>query len=296
MPATTTVIDARKTSFTADELEAAGYFTQAVAKRKELKVGRGGTKRIVRSYGIVDVDADGKETAKFAKLKAAMAAGDKLPNPFNVGFSYYLIEALKQLGLNKSHTRAKVLETFKALASDKATKNEDGKTFWQVWSKKPARNENGRDMDGRFDLNIEVLQRLGGLNAPGRKLIQLGTKVLGTKGCVLEVTVTQSTQTVRISLNTDSNTPINQTKRTFNKATVAAPVATESTETIAEPAVTATATAEVPTETVAVEPVAAPIAEPVTQVAEEPAVTVDQPAEVAAVEPVTAVTEELQPA
>lgn len=253
-----------------DAIEAAGL----VGSKRKLAIGRNGAKVEVRNYTLDDAE-------EVPALKEAHTNGDKLPNPFNAGFQHYLLETMKKLGLNKNHSMDVVLAKFKEITSDAETKNKDGKTFWQTWSKKEPRNKNGRDMIGRFEQNIQVYQRLGGCNPCGRKLLQLGTKVLGTKGVVYDVVI-GSLKKPMIRLNTDSDKPVNETKRSYktSETVETAPEAPEVTAPATEPITESTVTVE-PTVT-ATEPAITPVAEaPATEVKAEPVAT-ETPAETVA--------------
>ncbi len=178
------------------------------SKRPELAIGRGGSKVIARRYHMV--------SSRLQKLTDAFKAGDQLPNPFNRGCYYYTVEALKALGLNRNHSWTRFVEKYKELASAADTKNDDGKTDWQVFKNKESRNDaTGQGYEGRMEQNIRVLQRTNidsGHSPYGFKLLEVGQKVLGTKGCVIDL-VYGSTGEVMVRLNTDSAVPQNDLKR-----------------------------------------------------------------------------------
>jgi hypothetical protein len=175
------------------------------AKRPELAIGRGGRKVVARRYILTDEEV--------SAAKVAFKAGDELPNPNNKGTQYFAIESLKALGLNRNHSWPRFVEKFKELASAADTKNADGKTFWQVFKNKESRNDaTGLNWEGRLEQTLTVMQRMGGYHPYGRKLLEVGTKVLGTKGCVLDL-VYGSTGEVMVRLNTDSAVPQNALKR-----------------------------------------------------------------------------------
>lgn len=171
--------------------------------RRVLAIGRGNAKVKPRRFH--------NTSDEIKTLKEAHAAGDPLPNPHNKGFYFYFLEALKALGLDRPHSVARVQSKFKELTSETDTKDADGHTFWQRWSKKEPRVESGLDWMSRFMQNVEVLQRLGGMTPYGLRLKEVGTKVLDTKGCVVDVT-NGSSGDVMITLNTNSDSPINATK------------------------------------------------------------------------------------
>lgn len=176
-----------------------------LSKRPKLAIGRGGRQTIARKYHLTDDEV--------TAFKAELTAGDALPNPNNKGVQRYAIEALKGLGLNRNHSWTRFTEKFKELASAVETKNKAGKTFWQVFKAKEPRNPaTGLNWEGRLEQTLEVMQRLGGKHPYGRKLIDIGQKVLGTNGVTIDI-VYGSTGEMMVHLNTNSDTPRNDTKR-----------------------------------------------------------------------------------
>lgn len=173
-------------------------------KRRELAIGRDGTKIRPRKYHLSEKEVE--------VLKTQLEQGDKLPNPHNKGFYHYFIETMKGLGLNRNHSIPVVHAKFKEIAGNAGTKDGDGKTFWQRWSKKEARNEEtGKDWTGRFATNVEVLQRMGGFAPYGLRLLQVGTLVMGTKGCTVN-TIKGSGGQLMYCLDTNSAEPINENR------------------------------------------------------------------------------------
>lgn len=247
------------------------HVRKPIAERRELMIGRNKAKRVPRSMGL--------EAPEVKKLVAELEAGNKLPNPFNLGWNNILLETLKKLGLNKSHKLSTVEATFKELASDPATKNAEGQTYWQVFANKPNRNEKtGKDWEGRFEDNLKVAQRLGGLYPYGLKWLELGKKVLKTKGCVLEIT--QRGEEIMVCLNTDSNKPLNETKREV-KAAKAKPAKKAKPVKVPGKRGRKPGSKNKPKETPVVAPVTEPVVEPVEPVVEPtpetPQETVIQP-------------------
>jgi len=188
-----------------DAVISAGLLDLPASSRRRLAIGRGGALRIPRNYILLD--------GAVTELKVRFDAGDVVPNPFNRSVVFYIFESLKALGVNRNHNLVRVLDKFKELTSVKETKDESDKTFWQRWKNKEQRTENGRDYLGRFEQVLSVNQRLGGFNAPGRKLIDLGTKVLGTAGVTFDIVYGKNGKDVMVRLNTNSDTPVNETKR-----------------------------------------------------------------------------------
>ena len=172
-------------------------------KRQLLAIGRGGKKVLPRGYSLDEAD--------IAVYKEQFKNGDKVPNPFNKGSQYYILEAMKSLGVNKNHSWARFMEEFVKLAGSADTKK-DGKTYLQTFKAKAPRNEEtGLDWKGRVEQTFKVMQRLGGFHPYGQKLIDIGTEVLGTKGVALQI-LKGSTGEVMVRLATDSNEPLNAFK------------------------------------------------------------------------------------
>lgn len=134
-----------------------------------------------------------------------------VPNPHNKGFYHFLVEALKSLGVNRRHSAAVVIGRFRELTNTSATRDESGKTLWQRWAKGDEGTDHWRT---RFARNAEVLQRVPrpGVvnNTPyGLRLLEVGTKVLGTKGVVVDI-VKDRDGGRAYRLNTDSSLPVNE--------------------------------------------------------------------------------------
>jgi hypothetical protein len=176
--------------------------------RRKLKIGRGGEAVVPRKFHLT--------SDQLAKLRTAHKATGAFPNPHSNGFYRSIVAALVDLGADKEHADAKVLERIKEIMSDKSTiREDDGKktTAWQRWSKKESVNEDtGKDVEGRYEQNVRVLQRLTGNTPYGLKLLQVGKSILGTKGVVIDVLVTEASGARYLRLNTDSSKPINEAK------------------------------------------------------------------------------------
>jgi hypothetical protein len=178
-----------------------------LASRRELAIGRNGAHVKPRKFHL---SAD-----EIKSLKAQYAETGIFPNPHNKGFYFYLIAALVSLGINEAHTQSKVMaKVEKLMSADDTIQGEgrDATTAWERFTSKDPRNkETGKDFEGRFDQNVTVLQRLTGLTPYGLKLLQVGQKVLGTAGAVIDVLVSdRGTRSLR--LNTKSDRPINEGK------------------------------------------------------------------------------------
>jgi hypothetical protein len=182
-------------------------------KRRQLPIGRGGTLVKPRKFHLSDEE--------IASLREAHNNGDKLPNPQNRGSYFYIIEALKALGLNRRHPFGEVVAKIRELMSDKDTVQEDKKgkktTAWQRFIHKEAatkKEENARDVEGKIHQNMEVLQRVNlASNTPyGLKLLQVGKKVLGTSGATIDL-LKGDDDAILVRLNTDAAAPTNEFKR-----------------------------------------------------------------------------------
>ncbi len=177
----------------------------------------------VRGFGLSGRDIE--------RLKAEVeqrGAGKRMyvPNPHNKGVYHFFIEAMKSLGANRRHSAPVVIGRFRELTTTPDTRDESGKTLWQRWTKGDEGTGHWRT---RFARNTEVLQRVPrpGVvnNTPyGLRLLEVGTKVLGTKGVVVDIVKDRDGERA-YRLNTDSNIPVNEfrTRRgTSRKAKVTA--------------------------------------------------------------------------
>ncbi|HLL87694.1 MAG TPA: hypothetical protein VK324_00160 [Tepidisphaeraceae bacterium] len=169
------------------------------AKRRKLKIGRGGSSVVPRKFHLSDEEiSDLREQYKETK---------RFPNPHNKGFYYFLIEALIDLGLDEQHPQAAVIERLENLMADPSTLDENGTTAWDRFRNKPQRNSStAKDWIGRFDQNVLVLQRLTGLTPYGRRLLDVGQKVLRRRGAVIDVLTTKDGQQF-LRLSTKSAKP-----------------------------------------------------------------------------------------
>jgi hypothetical protein len=161
-----------------------------------------------RGYGLSPRDV------KQLKAEVEQRGGGKriyVPNPHSKGFYRFFIETLKLLGVNRAHPEAVVVAKFRELTNAPEVAGSKGQTFWKQWRK-------GDDGVGpwreRFPYNAGVLQRVprSGTrnNTPyGLKLLEVGTKVLGTRGVVIDI-LRDRDGLRKYRLNTDSDTPINQ--------------------------------------------------------------------------------------
>ncbi len=178
-----------------------------LARRRELAIGRNGAKVKPRAFHLSDED--------IAALKEEYKETKVFPNPHNKGFYYFLVAALVEMGINEEHSKARVMKKVESLMSDPSTLDGEGKdatTAWERFVNKDARNAaTGKSYDARFDQNITVLQRLTGRTPYGRKILEVGQKVMGQAGGVIDLLVHDSgAQFLR--LNTKSDRPVNQLK------------------------------------------------------------------------------------
>jgi hypothetical protein len=177
---------------------------QPLAYRRWLRIGRRGKYVIPRRFHLI------KKQVTVLRRKYSKK---RMPNPFNRGFSYYLLEALVQLGINEKHPTATVMRRVETLMSDPATVQPwNGTTAWNRWTSNTRGDRTlANDWQARFDLNVVVLQRLTGFTPYGRRLLDVGQKVMGRKGAVIDMLVSKDGQRC-LRLNTHSDSPINETK------------------------------------------------------------------------------------
>lgn len=150
---------------------------QPISKRPETIDRRDGEKQKIRRHHFTEKD--------LVERTQLMKSQGRWIGPFNKWKTYWAItEALYQLGPNRSHLFGAVFVKVEELMKDPASKDSMGRTAWDRFAEKDARNlESGKDVLGRLLDSIRVLQRLGGANPYGLKLAQLGAciNVYGTK-------------------------------------------------------------------------------------------------------------------
>jgi hypothetical protein len=130
---------------------------------------------------------------RISELTAEYEATKRLPNPYRTGAYAHAVTALITLGANKPHSLAKVHQAFKRAA---------GAEWYAAWAGQEKRNaETGLDAGGKFVQNLRVLQRTCDY---GRKLLEVGTEVLKSKGAVIDLT-RDSTGGLLVALNLDSD-------------------------------------------------------------------------------------------
>ena len=216
MPATAT--KARKGKKSTSKFLRSGYDAirsitdKPLAQRREIPAGRHGEMVIPRKFHLND-----KEIATLTAEYAENGKGYYVPNPHNRTFYHFAIESLKRLGVNRAHSVPVVIARFKDLTSAAETKDAAGKTYWQRWKNKDSAAKDDTkalSWEGKFEQNLEVLQRVprkGSRNKHpyGLKLLESGTKVMGTKGVVIDILKGSSGQKM-IMLNTNSPLPRNE--------------------------------------------------------------------------------------
>lgn len=145
-------------------------------------------KKQKRSFGLSSEDV--------AELTAEFEATKTLPNPYRSGAYAHAVSALVTLGTNTPHSFAKVHQAFKRAA---------GAEWYAAWTSQEKRNEEtGLDADGRLVQNLRVLQRTADY---GLKLLEVGQKVMGTKGVVIDLSRDDKGRLL-VALNTRSDAPV----------------------------------------------------------------------------------------
>lgn len=132
------------------------------------------------------------------KLKAEFARTKRVPNPHRRGCYYFIIEALKALGINRRHS-------FDALRAKVETLM--GSNNWRVFACRGNLRHRPRvvedveaDANARLHCNCRVLQRKRDY---GLKLLQVGQKIMRTNGCVIDIVFRAGQFTYRLNTNAD---------------------------------------------------------------------------------------------
>jgi hypothetical protein len=133
----------------------------------------------------------GLTAEEVTELKAQFAESKTMPNPHRSGAYKFTIDALLNLGSNQPHPLAEVHEAFKQAA---------GEEWYKTWAAKKG----DHDADARFLQNLGVLQRTADY---GRKLLEVGQKIMETKGVVIDLTRDDKGELL-VALNTDSAKPL----------------------------------------------------------------------------------------
>jgi len=211
-------------------------------RRRELAIGRGGAKIRPRKFHLNAKQIENLK-AKFEETKDIVILADA----YNHGSYHYLVKALLTMGVDESHSKARVFQKMRTLMSDASTVQGEGKdatTAWERFEAKEPRGENPLDVDGRLNQNVEVMQRITGRTPYAWKLRQVFQEILGKTGGVIDVLVKES-GTEFLRLNTRSDTPVNQSKvrgmgssaaiKAEKAAQKAAKAGTENTDTVTAP-------------------------------------------------------------
>ena len=149
--------------------------SKPISQRASVVVGRLGTLPPRRHHLTVE-DQE--------RLQASAEKEGRFISPFKKFGAYDgVIEALSRLGEGETHILGQVLGEFEAYMSDSVSKDKRDRTAWERFRDRKARSKNsGLDHMGRFQQNIQVLQRLGGDHPYGLKLAQLGCCIDILKG------------------------------------------------------------------------------------------------------------------
>lgn len=176
------------------------------SSRQAIAIGRDNARRKPRRFHLV--------TDKMDEARKLYEETKEIPVPFNRGSYFYIVKALIDLGVDQAHKYAAFKTRVRELMSASDTKQTDDKgnetTAWERFRDREARNDNGQDVDGRLYTNVTVLQRFGGFTPYGLKLLEVGKKVMKTKGLVIDVLKVDGEKMIR--LNTDSAKPVNEWK------------------------------------------------------------------------------------
>lgn len=137
-----------------------------ISERKATVEGRNGELRPIRRHHL-------DELPQSALLKRMESEG-KFISPYKSPGGYWgATEALSKLGANEYHPIANVLKAMQEIMS--ADQDKAGKTAWERFKgKRPKSRKNGLDWFGRVIQNLSVLQRIGGDDPYGLKLVQVG--------------------------------------------------------------------------------------------------------------------------
>ena len=109
------------------------------------------------------------------RLQTQQEESGIFPNPYKrKGVYRSLIQALINLGENKSHRFVDVKNEMKQIMSSQV--NKDGENLWDIFYHKQSKSKSNLsqwDVNTRIEHTAKILQRLGGLHPYGYKLKQL---------------------------------------------------------------------------------------------------------------------------
>lgn len=139
-----------------------------ISERKATVEGRNGEMRAIRRHHL--------DEGPQSELLRRMEAEGRWISPYKPPDACWgSTEALAALGPNEFHPIADVLKKMQEIMSAEETRNKAGKTAWERFKeKRPRSKKNGLDWFGRVLQNLSVLQRLGGYDPYGLKLVQVG--------------------------------------------------------------------------------------------------------------------------
>jgi hypothetical protein len=179
-----------------------------IDQRASLPIGRDGSLIKMRRHHLMseDVDALRKVAAGSKATEDTVAvAPDAFPNAFNRSNYFYIVESLKNLGINRWHDFSVLLKEIRRQMSLAATRQGEGDnqtTGWQRFANKESRSDQGLDSTGKVLQNIEVLQRVTGINAYGLKINQIGQEVLDGPGACIDLKRENDSSPIQVRLNT----------------------------------------------------------------------------------------------
>lgn len=149
-----------------------------------------GNIRIIRKHHLNEkqfekAKKDFQETTKDVPPYIKDKAGSLFFNPFRKrGIYYAQIQSLYLLGANEWHEYFSVISKMKEFAEQivlQRTRNgvSYSTTVWKEFERKVAKEgaKNSKDIFGRFNENMHLLQRLNKLNPYGYKLKQVGAAI-----------------------------------------------------------------------------------------------------------------------
>ena len=138
--------------------------------RSKVKDGKG-NKVVPRRYHLSDED--------LISLKKEYKKTGVFPNPYRRNGVYHnLIQALINLGVNRSHPFVSVKNEMKRIMNEKT--NKKGENIWEKFLKKKSAGKSDLsrwDANTRIEKTASILQRLGGFHPYGYKLKQLNACV-----------------------------------------------------------------------------------------------------------------------
>ena len=136
----------------------------------------------------------GLSTGEVKALQEQHAADQKFPNPYHQGCYHFIVAALVNLGIDQPHPFQAVYSRFQ---------KEAGRQWFKDWAGREGRTETAKDARGRFVQNLKVLQRTKDY---GKKLLEVGRRVLKSKGVVIDLSH-GTDGALMVALNSNSNKP-----------------------------------------------------------------------------------------